>query len=268
MYSSRSESSSPFLPRSASQSPKADLAGIIEQYDAKRQSGFIKLLDYGPHHPVRFKARNIILQFSPTISVGSKVALDIVPIPETPYKYEGRKIIFEDDSANYSKPDRKVGFIKQISHKKAYAFIEDKELGDAFFHMNDFEPKGIFPQLQAGDEVSYTPTVGQNKKAAAKNVRPINLDDFRQLGKIKRVFVDKGYGFVTADDGEDIFFHIAKLDSGTRLSRFRGGDRVSFTTTIGRGGKKEAMHVRPSKVFNPNRTHSRSRSPKRRHRRH
>ena len=59
MYSSRSESSSPFLPRSASQSPKADLTGIIEQYDAKRQSGFIKLLDYGPHHPVRFKARNI-----------------------------------------------------------------------------------------------------------------------------------------------------------------------------------------------------------------
>lgn len=267
MYSSSSESSSPFLPGSASQSPKADLVGIIQQYDDKRQSGFIELLDYGPHHPVRFKAMDIILQFSPSISVGSKVALDIVPIPETPYKYEARKIIFEDVSKK-SLPDRKVGFISKIYHKKGYAFIKDKELGDAFFHFNDVEPKEIFPELQAGDEVSYIPTMGHNKKAAAKNVRPMKLDGFRQFGNIKRVFIDKGYGFVTADNGEDIFFHVAKLNSGTSISRFRSGDRVSFTTIFGRGGKKEAMHVRFSKVGNPNRTRSRSRSPKRRNRHH
>ena len=77
-------------------------------------------------------------QFGPSISVGSEVALDIVPIPETPYKYEARKIIFEDGSKN-SLPDRKVGFISKISHKKGYAFIKDKELGDAFFHFNDVE---------------------------------------------------------------------------------------------------------------------------------
>merc|ERR1711964_76846 len=37
-------------------------------------------------------------------------------------------------------------------------------------------------------------------------------------------------------------------ESGTKMSGLKVGDRVSFKVEIGRGGKKEAKHVRASKV--------------------
>ncbi len=46
-------------------------------------------------------------------------------------------------------------------------------------------------------------------------------------GRIKTVIKDKGYGFITAEDGKDIFFH----KSGVRdvsITRLRHGDPVEF----------------------------------------
>jgi CspA family cold shock protein len=30
-------------------------------------------------------------------------------------------------------------------------------------------------------------------------------------GKVKKFFIDKGYGFVTGEDGKDVFFHVSTL---------------------------------------------------------
>jgi cold shock CspA family protein len=47
------------------------------------------------------------------------------------------------------------------------------------------------------------------------------------IGTIKRVFKDRGFGFIRTTDGQEIFFH----RSGLRSSRFESiaeGDAVEF----------------------------------------
>lgn len=52
-------------------------------------------------------------------------------------------------------------------------------------------------------------------------------------GTIKKV-TDKGFGFITTDNGGDIFFHMSNLD-GIRFEELREGQRVSYT--VGQGPK-------------------------------
>ena len=48
-------------------------------------------------------------------------------------------------------------------------------------------------------------------------------------GKIKRL-TDKGFGFITPDDGgKDVFFHSSALN-GLTYAELREGDAVSFDT--------------------------------------
>lgn len=52
-------------------------------------------------------------------------------------------------------------------------------------------------------------------------------------GTVKTVLSDKGFGFITPDQGEggrngDLFFHHSSLQEG-RIEEYRPGDRVSFT---------------------------------------
>ena len=47
-------------------------------------------------------------------------------------------------------------------------------------------------------------------------------------GTIKKVVADRGFGFITAEDGKDYFFHRNELDSTLDFDRLNGGERVSF----------------------------------------
>lgn len=47
-------------------------------------------------------------------------------------------------------------------------------------------------------------------------------------GTIKKVVSDRGFGFITAEDGKDYFFHRNELDSSLDFDRLNGGERVSF----------------------------------------
>lgn len=61
-------------------------------------------------------------------------------------------------------------------------------------------------------------------------------------GKIKTL-TDKGFGFITTDNGKDIFFHSTNLD-GVRFEELRQGQLVSYTE--GRGPKgPRAENVKP-----------------------
>ncbi|HSE83377.1 MAG TPA: cold shock domain-containing protein [Thermodesulfobacteriota bacterium] len=46
-------------------------------------------------------------------------------------------------------------------------------------------------------------------------------------GSIKRLFKDKGYGFIKAEDGRDIFFHRTGVD-GTQFESLTEGQDVEF----------------------------------------
>jgi CspA family cold shock protein len=47
-------------------------------------------------------------------------------------------------------------------------------------------------------------------------------------GTIKKVIADRGFGFITADDEKDYFFHRGALDSSLDFDRLVGGERVDF----------------------------------------
>ena len=47
-------------------------------------------------------------------------------------------------------------------------------------------------------------------------------------GTIKKVVADRGFGFITADDSKDYFFHRNSLDSSLHFDRLNGGEKVEF----------------------------------------
>lgn len=47
-------------------------------------------------------------------------------------------------------------------------------------------------------------------------------------GTIKKVVADRGFGFITAEDGKDYFFHRDGLDGTLDFDRLNGGERVTF----------------------------------------
>ena len=47
-------------------------------------------------------------------------------------------------------------------------------------------------------------------------------------GTIKKVISDRGFGFITAEDAKEYFFHRDALDSSLDFDRLVGGERVEF----------------------------------------
>ncbi|HEX5465905.1 MAG: cold shock domain-containing protein [Chloroflexota bacterium] len=47
-------------------------------------------------------------------------------------------------------------------------------------------------------------------------------------GTIKKVIADRGFGFITAEDGKDYFFHRSGVDAALDFDRLVGGERVEF----------------------------------------
>jgi cold shock protein len=47
-------------------------------------------------------------------------------------------------------------------------------------------------------------------------------------GTIKRLVLDRGFGFIAADDGKEYFFHRSGLDQSIDFDRLDVGERVSF----------------------------------------
>ncbi len=47
-------------------------------------------------------------------------------------------------------------------------------------------------------------------------------------GTIKKVVADRGFGFISADDAKEYFFHRNSLDSTLDFDRLVGGEKVEF----------------------------------------
>jgi|SRR5690606_7028934 CspA family cold shock protein len=54
-------------------------------------------------------------------------------------------------------------------------------------------------------------------------------------GTVKWYDAEKGFGFLAAEDGDEVFVHASALDPGTTL---RPGSRVEFGVVDGRKGKQ------------------------------
>ena len=62
-------------------------------------------------------------------------------------------------------------------------------------------------------------------------------------GTIKKIIADRGYGFITADDAKEYFFHRDGLDRSLDFDRLSGGEKDEFEIEQGPKGPR-ARHVR------------------------
>ncbi len=61
-------------------------------------------------------------------------------------------------------------------------------------------------------------------------------------GEIKKLIRERGYGFISAEDGREVFFHSSALE-GTDFDALEEGDGVEFNVERGPKGPR-AMNVR------------------------
>jgi CspA family cold shock protein len=61
-------------------------------------------------------------------------------------------------------------------------------------------------------------------------------------GTVKFFNSEKGYGFISREDGEDVFVHFSNIE-GTGYRTLADGQRVQFDVVPGRKGE-EAQNVR------------------------
>ena len=62
-------------------------------------------------------------------------------------------------------------------------------------------------------------------------------------GTVKFFNNEKGYGFISREDGEDVFVHFSNIQ-GDGYKSLEEGQRVEFDVAPGRKGE-EAQNVRP-----------------------
>jgi CspA family cold shock protein len=64
-------------------------------------------------------------------------------------------------------------------------------------------------------------------------------------GTIKKLISDRGFGFITGEDGKDYFFHRDGLDASLDFDRLVGGEQVTFEVESNPRGPR-ATKVQPA----------------------
>jgi CspA family cold shock protein len=64
-------------------------------------------------------------------------------------------------------------------------------------------------------------------------------------GTITKLVSERGFGFITADDGKDYFFHRSAVGSQLDFDRLTGGEKVQFEVEQDPKGAR-ARNVEPA----------------------
>lgn len=62
-------------------------------------------------------------------------------------------------------------------------------------------------------------------------------------GTIRALIIDRGFGFITTEHGENLFFHHSELQ-GVAYDSLREGQQVEFEVEKGLNGRSKAIQVR------------------------
>ena len=73
---------------------------------------------------------------------------------------------------------------------------------------------------------------------------PAKTEDDREIGTVKWFSASKGYGFISREEGEDVFVHFSAIEGGVvgGFRMLREGDRVEFDVEKSPKGPR-AEHV-------------------------
>lgn len=59
-------------------------------------------------------------------------------------------------------------------------------------------------------------------------------------GTVKKVVSDRGFGFITAEDGKEYFFHRSAVTAPLAFEQLAGGEKVEFELETGPKGPRAA----------------------------
>jgi CspA family cold shock protein len=65
------------------------------------------------------------------------------------------------------------------------------------------------------------------------------------FGTIKRLVQDRGFGFISGENGSEYFFHRDQLRGGLTFETLKAGTRVSFDSQEGPKGPR-AANIEPA----------------------
>jgi cold shock CspA family protein len=89
---------------------------------------------------------------------------------------------------------------------------------------------------------------GRTRKApkrGGKVSRPIERRGVPDSGRIVRLLVGQGHGFIRLANDREIFFHRSDLQEGTSINDFEVGDAVTFERLDDPVSGARALSVRP-----------------------
>lgn len=66
------------------------------------------------------------------------------------------------------------------------------------------------------------------------------MDNKVMTGKVKWFDVKKGFGFVTDENGNDVFIHFSSIKNGRHYIGLNDGDEITFTLKDGKKGPEAA----------------------------
>lgn len=147
--------------------------------------------------------------------------------------------------------------LKWFNAAKGFGFVvpEDNPV-DAFLHITQLQKIGVHG-LGDGAEVLCTVETSERGAIVTNLIEILSLGDisenaaipdsvqdgaFKLKGIVKLYFADKGFGFVTPDDGmKDIFVHKSCLD-GCGITELHPGQRVRVSFKLANKGR-EAIQI-------------------------
>jgi len=148
--------------------------------------------------------------------------------------------------------DRVQGTVQWFRADKGYGFLTPDDGGDSVFvHVSAVQDEGVEALVQ-GQRVEYTLVEGERGQQADEvHLLGTRIDDAQQppleggiRGRVQWYDADKGFGFLSRDDGEpDVFVHSSVLGARRWLDE---GERVEFVVGEGpRGPQAEQVRVLP-----------------------
>ncbi|KZY63629.1 hypothetical protein A3742_26070 [Oleiphilus sp. HI0071] len=150
------------------------------------------------------------------ITISAIVAL---PFPFLIFLAGSRLDVFtsEKSAIEFLKTDNGVAFY----FAAFLMFVVSSVIASLFF---DSERRGA---------TSSRPKAGARKQSQAVATG----DEGQTFGTVKWFNVNKGFGFITTEDGDDIFVHFRSIQGHGRRS-LRQGQSVRFDTSMGEKGKQ------------------------------